>query len=90
MVRRTPSDGFLYILQQVDITIANVFNEEPPFRIDSYVKNSNSFLRFDAVFTVVEAALKGFMKWLNGFGNEAESEDVRQIIDMPNRANNMM
>lgn len=32
--------------------------------MESYRKNSNAFLELDAHFTVVEAALKGYIRWV--------------------------
>jgi len=77
MVKRKPLDGFPYILQQVDASIGTIFNEEPRFQVEAYVKNSSTYLRLDAVLTIVEAALKGFMKWLSSLGSDADQEDVR-------------
>ncbi|KAL7270468.1 karyopherin [Rhizina undulata] len=65
MVRRRPFEAFPFILGQVDRSIANLNETQPPFSLDQYQKNLNIFLQVDAQFTVVDAALKGYMKWID-------------------------
>jgi len=36
--------------------------------VETYRKNSGPFLQLDAHFTVVEASLRGYMKWIDTIG----------------------
>jgi exportin-5 len=46
---------------------------------EKYSKTSIPVLRVDAHFTVVEAALKGYMKWRSTHGSKLQ-EDVRLLF----------
>jgi len=54
------------------------FSDTPPNHIivATYVKNSVAVLRVDSNFTVVESALKGYIKWRAGHGAKPQ-QDVR-------------
>ncbi|KAF8461021.1 armadillo-type protein [Kalaharituber pfeilii] len=65
MVRKRPMDAFAFILSRVDAFLNELEKEQPAFQLENYDKNNIFFLKLDAQFTVVEAALKGYMKWLD-------------------------
>lgn len=48
-------------------------------KVRTYTKNSIPLLRLDAQFTVVEAALKGYARWMS---NQAPHHNVRCILNL--------
>lgn len=62
IVELTLSDAINYILQQSDNILQHLYDGQPPFNPTNYVKNSMPFLRVDAQFTVIESALKGYIR----------------------------
>jgi exportin-5 len=79
IVRQKQSEAIYHILSQVDQALQHLYDGQPGFAglypkeltleqsllllVETYSKTSIPILRVDAQFTVVEAALKGFMKW---------------------------
>ncbi|KAK3322100.1 armadillo-type protein [Apodospora peruviana] len=57
------SDAFSYILEQAENAFQTLYDGQPPLNPSNYSKNSMPVLRVDAHATVVEAALKGYVKW---------------------------
>lgn len=45
-----------------------------PVIVESYRKNSNAFLELDAQFTVMEAALKGYIRWVDCLNNSSTAQ----------------
>ena len=64
VVQQQPIDALYHILGQADQALDHVYDGEPPFQPALYTKNSIPFLKLDAQFSVIEAALKGCSKWL--------------------------
>jgi len=56
-------EGFTYILGQAENAFNTLYADQPPLNPANYSKNSMPVLRVDAHATVVEAGLKGYMKW---------------------------
>ena len=69
VVQKQPIDALYHILAQADQVLDQVYDGEPPFQASTYSKTSAPLLRIDAQFTVIEAALKGCLKWLTASGN---------------------
>ncbi|EWC45906.1 hypothetical protein DRE_04913 [Drechslerella stenobrocha 248] len=63
LVRRRPFDVFPFILQNLDTSINQMPKNISSLTPENYVKNSDFFLKTDAKFTVVDAALKGYIRW---------------------------
>ncbi|KEZ43591.1 hypothetical protein SAPIO_CDS4518 [Scedosporium apiospermum] len=57
------TDALAHILRQTDDILQHLYDGQPPLDVAKYSKHSLPVLRIDAQFTVVEAALKGFVKW---------------------------
>ncbi|KAL0939459.1 nuclear import and export protein [Colletotrichum truncatum] len=57
------SDAVYHILGQAEQVLQHLYDGHPPMDIMKYVKHSMPVLRVDAQFTVIEAALKGYLKW---------------------------
>ena len=64
VVQQQPIDALYHILGQADQALDHVYDGEPPFQPATYTKNSIPYLKLDAQFSVIEAALKGCLKWL--------------------------
>ncbi|KAF6810057.1 nuclear import and export protein [Colletotrichum musicola] len=57
------SDAVYHILGQAEHVLQHLYDGHSPMDATRYVKHSMPVLRVDAQFTVIEAALKGYMKW---------------------------
>lgn len=84
------SDALYHILGQVDAAMRQLYEGQAPFSgmvdhggtmgnanseaAENYSKTSMPILRVDAHFTVVEAAIAGYMKWRNTQGFMPEQE----------------
>lgn len=44
--------------------------------VEEYCKNSNAFLELDAQFTVMEAALKGYIRWADSITNNPSASQT--------------
>ncbi|KAF2196511.1 ARM repeat-containing protein [Delitschia confertaspora ATCC 74209] len=78
LVRRTPIDALHHILGQASSLFQNLYNDLPPFEPRNFSKHSTSVLRVDAQVTVIDAALKGYLKWLDIQGiNRDPRQDER-------------
>lgn len=77
LVRRTPVDAMNHILGQATETFQHLYNHSPPFSPQSFTKHSAPVLKVDAQVTIIDAALKGYLKWLSTHGNDPQ-EDERQ------------
>ena len=64
IVRLRPFDAMYHILGQAEHKFQSLYESQDPFLIQTYTKNSIPCLRADAQVTIVEAALKGFLKRL--------------------------
>ncbi|KAF7943458.1 hypothetical protein EAE96_011384 [Botrytis aclada] len=75
VVRQKQSEAIYHILSQVDNSLQHLYDGCPPFSVESYSKSSIAVLRIDKNFTVVEAALKGYMKWRAGHGSDPQRDE---------------
>ncbi|KAF2122033.1 armadillo-type protein [Lophiotrema nucula] len=75
LVRRTPVEAMEHILSQATNTFQNLYVDYPPFQPQNFSKQSAPVLRVDAQVTVIDAALKGYMKWLSNQGADPSEED---------------
>ncbi|KAB5542622.1 armadillo-type protein [Coniochaeta sp. 2T2.1] len=73
------SDAFVHILGQAENVIRTLYDGKPALDFANYSKNSMPVLRVDAHFTVVESALKGYVKWKTLHEDEAE-----EVCSTPN------
>ncbi|KAF8866294.1 hypothetical protein BDZ45DRAFT_668118 [Acephala macrosclerotiorum] len=79
IVRQNKSEAIYHILTQVDQSMQHLYDGQPPFAIETYSKTSMPVLRVDAHFTVVEAALKGYMKWRSAHGSKPQQDEQERI-----------
>ncbi|KAI4260922.1 MAG: hypothetical protein LQ352_000077 [Teloschistes flavicans] len=66
IVQQQPADALYHILGQAEQAISHLYDGEPAFSVQSYSKTSVPFLRLDGHCSVIEAALKGSVRWLTG------------------------
>ncbi|OHF04378.1 hypothetical protein CORC01_00230 [Colletotrichum orchidophilum] len=57
------SDAVYHVLGQAEHVLQHLYDGSPQMAVATYFKHSMPVLRVDAQFTVIEAALKGYMKW---------------------------
>ena len=69
VVQEQPIDALYHILGQADQVLDHLYDGEPPFLPSAYSKQSIPWLKIDAQFTVIEAALKGCLRWLTSADN---------------------
>lgn len=79
IVRRKTSDAIYHILGQVGQSMEHLYDGVPPFAVETYSKNSPAILQVDAQFTVVEAALKGYMKWRESHGSKPQEDEQKRV-----------
>lgn len=79
VVQKQPMDALYHILGQADQVLDHVYDGEPGFQASMYTKTSIPHLRIDAQFMVIEAALKGCLKWLTSSEN-ATVEHVHEVM----------
>ncbi|PMD42621.1 ARM repeat-containing protein [Hyaloscypha variabilis F] len=79
IVRQKQSEAIYHILSQVDQSMHQLYEGQPPFSVTTYSKTSMPILRVDAHFTVVEAALKGYMKWRSSHGSKPQQDEQERL-----------
>jgi exportin-5 len=82
IVRKSPLEALQHILGQAGQLFDWLNAEVPPNSPNRYSRNSTANLKADAQVTVVDAALKGYLKWTNSLGSQApqEVEETRNQI----------
>ena len=80
IVEQQPIDALYHILGQADQALDHLYDGEPPFQPALYAKNSIPYLKLDAQFSVIEAALKGCSKWLSSAGSHGEEHQQGVMI----------
>ncbi|CAE7210898.1 hypothetical protein CFE70_009364 [Pyrenophora teres f. teres 0-1] len=82
LVRKTPVEAMEHILAQATSMLQNLYRDQPPFQRQTFTKNSYQVLQVDAQVTVIEAALKGYMKWQQSTGEEGlENDETRHQLE---------
>ncbi|CAI6339041.1 unnamed protein product [Periconia digitata] len=78
LVRRTPEEAMAHILSQATNTLQNLYAQQPPFSPENFTKHSPPVLHVDAQVTIIDAALKGYLKWLSGHGADPQEDDRKR------------
>ncbi|KAH7393781.1 armadillo-type protein [Phaeosphaeria sp. MPI-PUGE-AT-0046c] len=82
LVRWIPVEAMEHILGQATDIFQNLYRNQPAFSPEAFTKNSPTVLRVDAQITVIDAALKGYLKWLSSHGeNMQEDERKRNALE---------
>lgn len=80
IVRKMPLDAMQHILGQATALFTNLYDGFAPFSPQTFTKNSPPVLRADAQITVIDAALKGYLKWVSGHGSEPEEDEGNRKV----------
>lgn len=80
VAQQQPIDALYHILGQADEVLEHVYDGEPAFQASTYTKNSVPLLKIDAQFTVLEAALKGCLKWITSSEDRAMEHEHEIMI----------
>ncbi|KID92516.1 Armadillo-type fold protein [Metarhizium guizhouense ARSEF 977] len=70
-------DAVSYILGRTEDILQKLYDGQPPFSKQTYTKHSTPALKVDSHFTVIEATLKGYVKWRRYHGR-----DHQQVAEM--------
>ncbi|KAA8913607.1 armadillo-type protein [Sphaerosporella brunnea] len=81
ITRRQPFEAFSFIMANVDNTLGALYSNEPPFSFERYKKNSMAFLQVDAQFSMIEAALRGYIKWVDMNAQEPVPDSNREPLE---------
>ncbi|CAK7566974.1 MAG: karyopherin [Sporothrix epigloea] len=75
-------EAFRHILSQAESVLRHLYDHGREFNAAEYSKNSMPALRVDAHFTVVESALKGYMKWRSSTAlRDGSAEQQRAVLE---------
>ncbi|PHH77160.1 hypothetical protein CDD80_890 [Ophiocordyceps camponoti-rufipedis] len=83
IVRLRLLDAVKHILGSTEYALEKLYDGQPSFSKQNYVKHSMPALRVDAQFTLIEAALKGYRKWKrhHALSNEQPAAEVEAILE---------
>lgn len=70
IVQQSPADALYHILGSAEQVISHLYDGEPAFSMHSYSKTSVPFLKMDAQCSILEAGLKGSVRWLTARTDE--------------------
>ncbi|KAG5288663.1 nuclear import and export protein Msn5 [Histoplasma capsulatum G186AR] len=79
IVYRCPHDAIPHILARADYVLNNLYNATAPFNPTTFKKHSLPLLQADTQFTVVEATLRGFSKWVEAHGNSPQQDEQQRL-----------
>ncbi|GBF62964.1 hypothetical protein TMEN_5574 [Trichophyton mentagrophytes] len=87
IVQKHALEAIPHILTGVDSALDNVYAGNAPFSVATFQKQSIPALRADIQFTVVEAMLKGYLKWKGSLGSNPQ-QDEQQRLDLESALEN--
>ncbi|KAH7085222.1 armadillo-type protein [Paraphoma chrysanthemicola] len=80
LVRWKPVEATEHILGQATDTLLNLYQHQPQFQPQTFAKNSQVVLKVDAQVTVIDAALKGYLKWLSTQGEDMQEDERKRNV----------
>ncbi|KAF2868934.1 armadillo-type protein [Massariosphaeria phaeospora] len=80
LIRKTPVEAMEHILAQATTMFQNLYNGQPAFQPQTFSKHSQPVLHVDAQVTVIDAALKGYMKWLSNHDSDPQEKEHKRSI----------
>ncbi|OKL56700.1 hypothetical protein UA08_08012 [Talaromyces atroroseus] len=78
IVQKRPHEAVPHILAGVDQNINNLYSGVQPFSVASFQKLSFPLMRADTQFSVVEATLKGYQKWIIAHGGSPQQDEQQR------------
>ncbi|RKF77437.1 Protein MSN5 [Golovinomyces cichoracearum] len=79
IVRKKVSEAIYHILNQVEGSIQHLYDGRAGFSVENYSKFSLPVLKIDAQFAIVEAALKGYIKWRSAATLKTQEDELNRI-----------
>ncbi|PGH23822.1 hypothetical protein AJ80_02070 [Polytolypa hystricis UAMH7299] len=79
IVQKWPHEAIPHILSKVDAALNHLYGGVAPFSASTFKKYTIPLLRADTQFTVVEATLKGYSKWVMGLGKNPQEDEQRRL-----------
>ncbi|EEH39559.2 hypothetical protein PAAG_08828 [Paracoccidioides lutzii Pb01] len=79
IVFQRPHEAIPHILTRADYVLNNLYNSTGPFNPENFKKYSPPSLQADTQFTVVEATLRGFSKWVDTLGKTPQEDEQRRL-----------
>tara|TARA_R110002003_G_scaffold1679_3_gene23421 strand:- start:9600 stop:11411 length:1812 start_codon:yes stop_codon:yes gene_type:complete len=80
LVRWIPVEATEHILGQATNILSNLYQNQPQFQPQTFAKNSPVVLKVDAQVTVIDAALKGYLKWLSTQGEDMQEDERKRNV----------
>ncbi|KAG6006117.1 hypothetical protein E4U54_000229 [Claviceps lovelessii] len=74
IVQLQPIDAVSHILGRTEYILQNLYDGQAAFNKQTYSKHSMPALKADSHFTVIEATLKGYIKWRRYYGRDHVQE----------------
>ncbi|OAR05916.1 hypothetical protein LLEC1_04088 [Akanthomyces lecanii] len=72
-------DAVSHILGRTEHVLQHLYDGQPAFNKQSYIKHSMPALMVDSHFTVIEATLKGYMKWRRHNQQSSTSTEMSEL-----------
>jgi len=79
VVQLKVSQVFSHLLGQTEEVLRHLYDGEPPLEARTYLKHSMPVLKVDRQCTVIEAALKGYVKWRAGRPRSSEDAERTEL-----------
>ncbi|KAL8735589.1 MAG: hypothetical protein Q9166_000758 [cf. Caloplaca sp. 2 TL-2023] len=80
IVQQQPADALYHILGQAEHVISHLYDGEPAFSMHAYSKTSTPYLKLDAQCSIIEAGLKGSVRWLTSQINESGGHEQEVML----------
>uniref|UniRef100_A0A093XXU9 Exportin-5 C-terminal domain-containing protein n=1 Tax=Talaromyces marneffei PM1 TaxID=1077442 RepID=A0A093XXU9_TALMA len=78
IVQKRPYEAVPHILSDVNQNLSNLYNGVQPFSVATFQKASFPLMRADTQFSVVEATLKGYQKWIIAHGRSPQEDEQQR------------
>ncbi|KAF7555043.1 hypothetical protein G7046_g6656 [Stylonectria norvegica] len=83
-------DAVSHILGRTEDVLQHLYDGQPPLDKQNYSKHSMPVLRVDSHFTVIEATLKGYMKWRRSRPLEYEQQKAELEANLESWCNKLL
>ncbi|KAH7154844.1 armadillo-type protein [Dactylonectria estremocensis] len=83
-------DAVSHILNRTEDVLLHLYDGQPPLDKQTYTKHSMAVLRVDSQYTVIEATLKGYMKWRRHRAAEYEQQKAELEAELESWCNKLL